>query len=319
MADTGDDFPDTYDAVVRIEDVAFSENGAPVFRREEPVTAGEGVRPRGSTIREGDLLMEADHVIRPTDLAALAMGGASTVPVWKKPVVAFLPTGSELISWKDAPARGDNIDSNSLMVVAMLQEMGADAFAYPITKDAPEQIRATMEDALSKADIVVINGGSSKGGEDFCTRMIREMGQVIQYQIAAVPGRPMALGLIGDRPVVNLPGPPLAAYFGTDWCLRAIVDKWLNHPKAERCTVVGKLTAPLGPGGPVEILHRMQAKRTADGTIALTPLNMWANSSASIMASNAQYVMPRFAPRLEAGDSLEVELLRGLAWIEESI
>ncbi len=307
MADTGDDFPDRYDAVIRIEEVEFLPDGGVKLSCTEPVRPEQSVRPRGSTIREGDRLMEAGLVIRPTDLSALAMGGALLVPVWKQPIVAFMPTGSELIPWDAAPQRGQNIDSNSLTVTEMLREMGADARALPICRDDPEQLRTALHQALETADIVVINGGSSKGGEDYSTRLIRAEGELLQYQVAAVPGRPMALGLIGGKPIINLPGPPLAAYFGADWCLRAIVDRWLCHPAARRHTVTGTLTAPIGPGGPVEILRRVRAEWTADGAVSLTPID---GPTPDIMASNAQYVIPRFSPRHEAGETLEVELLR---------
>ena len=163
MADTGDDFPDEYDAVIRIEEVSFREDGTPAFSCDTPVAPGTGVRPAGSTIRKGDLLIQANQVIRPTDLSALAMGGAQRVPVWKRPVVAFLPTGSELIAWDKTPKRGDNIDSNSLMVAEMVKAMGAEVISYPIVADVLESLHDVLHDALAKADLVIINGGSSIG------------------------------------------------------------------------------------------------------------------------------------------------------------
>lgn len=95
-ADTGDDFDDRYDAVIRIEDVSLDENGLSVHP-EVKVTPGLGIRPQGSMLKEGDLLVKKNRPLRPVDLAALVMGGIRTIPVYRRPRVAFIPTGSELI------------------------------------------------------------------------------------------------------------------------------------------------------------------------------------------------------------------------------
>jgi len=269
-ADTGDDFPDEYDAVIRVEELEKLPGGGLRITRRESVEPGDSVKPRGGTVQEGDKLLDAGQVIRPTDLSALAMGGAFTVPVWKRPVAAFLPTGSELIPCGAAPKRGENIDSNSLMVPAMLRELGAECLCFPITRDAVSELRETLHAALAQADIVVINGGSSKGGEDFNTRLIAEEGDLLFHEVSAAPGRPTAIGVVQGKPVVNMPGPPLAAYFVTDWCLRAILDRWLCHPPRILHTVRGVLTAPLGPGGPVETFRRLHAERAEDGSVRLT-------------------------------------------------
>lgn len=99
-ADTGDDFPDAFDAVVMIEKAVVREDGSVTFDDDVTVEPGSGVRPAGSTLRAGEPLMSAGSIIRPTDLAALAMGGTTMVPVRVKPRVAFIPTGSELVDRK---------------------------------------------------------------------------------------------------------------------------------------------------------------------------------------------------------------------------
>jgi len=309
-ADTGDDFPDEYDAVIRVEELEKLPGGGLRITRNESVEPGDSVKPRGGTVQEGDRLLDAGLVIRPTDLSALAMGGAFTVPVWKKPVVAFLPTGSELIPCGITPKRGENIDSNSLMVPAMLRELGAECLQFHITRDAPALLREMLLSALERADIVIINGGSSKGGEDFNTRLIAQEGELLFHEVSAAPGRPTAIGIVGGKVVVNMPGPPLAAYFVTDWCLRAILDRWLCHSPRIPHAVRGTLTAPLSPGGQVETFRRVRVDAGADGAYTLTPLNGRGRSAIENLTSNAQYTVGFFDPRREAGEGLEVELLR---------
>src|SRR5699024_6204 len=102
------------------------EDGSVTFDDDVAVEPGSGVRPRGSTLREGEPLMSAGSIVRPTDLAALAMGGISMVPVRAKPRVAFIPTGSELVPAGIKPRRGQNVDANSLMCKHLLIEYGAE-------------------------------------------------------------------------------------------------------------------------------------------------------------------------------------------------
>ena len=192
--------------------------------------------------------------------------------------------------------------------------MGADVIAYPPMRDDLDQIRTALATALKQADIVILNGGSSKGGEDFCTRVLREQGEIIQYQIAAVPGRPMSLALVEGKPVINLPGPPLAAYFGADWCIRSILRKYLHQPMPYRSRVTAILKTPLSGGGPVEILHRMQVTKRQDGTFMVEPLGR-NSSSAAVLSSNAQYVMPMHDVAREAGEEIQIELLREESFI----
>lgn len=309
-ADTGDDFPDRYDAVIMIEQVDLHEDGSVSLRCPKSVEAGACTRPAGSTIKEGDLLVKAGTVIRPMDLAALAVGNQTEIPVWKKPVVAMIPTGSELIAPGTVPKRGDNIDTNSVMVSAMMKEMGADVVTYPIVRDDRELLTQTLEDALAKADIVVINGGSSKGGEDFNVHLLKEKGTVICHNVSAVPGRPISLALIQNKPVINLPGPTLAAYFAADWCLRAVLNRCLGHEETRPHTVKGTLMEPIDKGAPVEILHRINAVYKEDGTVELYPIPMRGSNTAMLLSSNAQYVTGLFEKAHDKGEVLEVELLR---------
>ena len=133
------------------------------------------------------------------------------VPVRRKPRVAFIPTGSELVPAGVRPLRGQNVDANSLMVKHMLAAYGAEPLMFPIVKDDPQALEEAFAEALAAADLVVINGGSAVGKEDFNVRMIEERGKVIHHYIAAVPGRPMMLAVANGKPVVDLPGPALAA------------------------------------------------------------------------------------------------------------
>jgi molybdopterin molybdotransferase/putative molybdopterin biosynthesis protein len=268
-ADTGDDFDDRYDAVIQIEDVTFHEKGGVSLPPGFGVTPGMNVSGRGSIIREGEAILEKGLPIRPCDMGTLARGAVWDVPVVKKPVAAFIPTGDELIPLRETLRRGENIDTNSIMASRMIAAMGAAPKLFPIQKDNKAGLESVLKKALSAADIVVINGGSSKGAEDHNARLLSEMGRLVCYGVNSAPGRPLAVAIIDGKAVVNLPGPMLAAYFGLDWCVRAIVCHALGIPVPKRPVVRARLmdndtpSRQLPPG--FEFLARVIVTRTADG------------------------------------------------------
>ena len=313
-ADTGDDFPDAYDAVIMIEKAAIQPDGSVVLDDDVQVGPGTNVRQAGDTIRAGAPLMKAGLPIRPTDLAALAMGGITLVPVRRKPRIAFIPTGSELVPAGIAPRRGQNVDTNSLMVKHMLIEYGAEPLIFPIVHDEAALERAFAE-ALAVADAVVVNGGSAVGEEDFNVRMIEARGRVVHHYIAAVPGRPLMMAVADGKPVVDLPGPTMAAYYGTQWCLQAVVARFLGVPVRKIPTVQAQASAAVS--GPPQMANIARVNLVRDDNPANPSgytaefLNFKAGDLAACMASNAQRVSPLGEHGFEAGTLVDVELLRG--------
>jgi molybdopterin molybdotransferase len=316
-ADTGDDFDDRFDAVIMIEKAAIQEDGSVVLDDDVKVYSGAGVNQSGSTIREGDLLMRASLPIRPTDLSVLAMGGIEMVPVIKRPRVAFIPTGSELVPHGVKPKRGQNVDTNSLMVKHLLIEMGAEPMIFPIIPDDPDALTEAFDQAFIAADIVVINGGSASGDEDFNYRLITDRGTVIHHYIAAAPGRPMMLAVVDEKPVINLPGPAAAAYYGSDWCLRAVIARWLGIPLAERQTIEGIVTEEISGPKPIDFLNRMDVTGNQDGSFTVTPRSFSKGEMAAYLASNAQYISRIGVAGIPAGSKVTVELLRGMEYIRQ--
>ena len=314
-ADTGDDFSDRFDAVVMIEKAAIQEDGSVVFDEDVKVEPGSSVRPCGSTIRQGDALMKAGLPIRATDLAALAVGGIAMVPVRRKPRVAFIPTGSELVPAGVRPRRGQMIDSNSLMVKALLESYGAEPVIFPLVHDDERALQEAFVEALATTDFVVLNGGSAVGSEDFNVRMIEARGTVVHHYIAAVPGRPLMMAVADGKPVVDLPGPTLAAYYGTQWCLQAVVARMLGVPAVKWPTVRAKLAVDVN--GPVQMANiaRMNLVREENGTLTAWPINGKATSMGTVMSSNAQRVSPIGEKHIDAGAEIEVELLRPMEYV----
>lgn len=310
LADMGDDFDDRFDAVVAVEDVTFPPEGGIRIREGVSVVPGDGIRGAGSTVREGDLLLQKGCRVVPTDLGVLAMGGIEQVPVFHCPVVALIPTGSELVPLGEIPQRGQNIDSNSIMLRHMIREMGAEPLCYPIVKDIPNCMSVVLEDALSKADLIVVNAGSSKGEEDFSTRLLRGTGTFLFHGVRAVPGRPLSISLAGNTPVINIPGPPMAAFNAADWCLRSVISRYLQTTEETRVHVRAILTDSMDAPPLLRFTTRVNVFRI-DGTVFANPLSREKDSTAKTMAANGVYISPVGAGRLEKGCQIEVELLRG--------
>lgn len=310
-ADTGDDFDDRFDAVIPIEKARIDPDGRLRLRDAWPVRPEDGIRPRGSAIQAGELLAKRDRPLRSFDLACLAMGGVAQVEVYQAPRVAFLPTGSELVPLGAPVGRGNNIDSNSVLVQGLLTEMGATPLCHPIVPDRPEEVAAALDRALEEADVVLLNGGSSKGAEDFNARLLEERGSALFHWVAAAPGKPLCVALVDGKPVINLPGPPLAVFYAMDWCVRAVVHRLLHKPMPRRQTILGTLTEPIQAPADMEILCMMDVLPSPGGyQVRQKP---WRGGSiAGSLGAGAVYITDLGREIRPAGEVLEVTLLRGL-------
>lgn len=308
-ADTGDDFDDRFDAVIRIEDVTILPSGGLAIKEGVTVKPGMGVHGAGSSFRAGTKLNDSGLPLRPSDLAALAMGGVTEVEVWKKPRIAFIPTGSELIPVGEPLRRGCNYDTNSMLVSLTLEQMGAQPVCYPIVSDDPELLKRALHTALDEADLVIINGGSSKGSEDFNTRLLSAEGEFLFHGVAAAPGRPLSMAVVSGKPVINMAGPALAAFYTLEWCIRPIVCRCLHRPVPAGQTIRGRLTKPLRGGAPLNVLSRVEVHPGQDG-YTVTPYGRGEADLPAMLRTNAMLILPAGGPDHAAGDEIKVTLLR---------
>lgn len=314
-ADTGDDFDDAFDAVIMIEDVELTGNEKLAIHDGVAVTPGMNVRAAGSTVQKGELLVRAGFPLRPRDLSGLQMGGIRQIEVRNKPVVAYIPSGSELVAPGAPVTRGKNIDTNSLLVRETLRQFGAEPLCFSIVPDEDGQLDRVLTEALKRADIVIISGGSSKGEEDCTASLLHRRGRVLCHGSQAVPGKPLCAALVEGKPVINLPGPFIAVYHGLEWCISAVVAHYLGQPKQRRQTVKATLTKPLQGSDMVSIFTSVEVSRKAEGTgYWATPLGIREASLSRCIAANGQY-MTKLGEYIPRGGELEVELLRGIEYL----
>ncbi len=308
LADTGDDFDDAYDTIVATEEVTRHADGSITITPEEPVKKGQYIKPCGSTVRAGQPLLKKNTRLQPAHLALLGTAGVCRVPVYKKPVVAYLPTGNELVPIGTPPARGQNIESNSAMVGAMLAQWGAQVRCYPILKDDPAQMEQALLDACANADIVLLNGGSSMGSEDYAGRLLEQHSTWFQHGIRCIPGIPIALAVMRETPVVNLPGPTLASYYAMDWCVKALVYHMLRQETPKRKTREVILEQNVQKPAHLELYVRLYVKEDG-GRYTAEVLSPKDGFVTLMTACNALFITPIGKEVFEAGETVCAELI----------
>lgn len=209
---TGAVMPAGLDTVVPQE---FTKvDGARVAIPADVVRRGDNRRLKGEDLRAGEPALRAGQRIGPAACGLIASLGIGTVPVVRRPRVAYFSTGDEILSVGDAPREGAVYDSNRYTVFGMLKRLGCEVIDLGVVRDRPELLEATFRDAASRADAIITSGGVSVGEADFTKAMMKKLGDVAFWRIAMRPGRPMAVGRISGQAhsavLFGLPGNPVA-------------------------------------------------------------------------------------------------------------
>lgn len=239
---TGGVLPIGADAVVPIEDA--NVEGAFVVVNER-VEEGACIVPRGADMQKNDMVLEARRRLGAPELAVLATLGVVRVPVYRQPTVAVISGGDELVSPEKLPQPGEVRDSNRYAIAAQLAALGAAANHYPIVRDRPGEMEATLSSALRECDAAVLSGGSSVGERDLVRSAIEALGgNVVVHGMRIKPGKPALLAAIDGKPVIGLPGNPASALFVMDAIASAIIAAIVGTP-AHRERVEATLAAPL--------------------------------------------------------------------------
>lgn len=205
---TGAALPKGVDTVILQEDVTV---GAQEIAFHGPLKTGSNARRAGEDVAAGDLALTKGRVLTAPDLALLAAVGISNVLVHQRLRVAVLSTGDELVEPGQATSSGSVYDANRPMLLAMLGKFGFVAVDMGRVPDDRDALRARLDKAAQQADVILTSGGASAGEEDHVSAVLQEAGAMQQWRIAVKPGRPLALGLWGGKPVFGLPGNPVAA------------------------------------------------------------------------------------------------------------
>lgn len=329
--DTGDPLPAGTNAVIMIEDVQrmTAEDGSDWIEVLAAVAPWQHVRPMGEDMVATELILPANHRLRPPDIGALAGAGHTQVLVRRQPRVAIQPTGTELVAPGTPLRPGDIIEYNSLVLAAMIREWGGQPTRLPPLADDYAAIRQRVLEAAREHDLVIVNAGSSAGSEDFTARIVAELGQLLVHGIAIRPGHPVILGVIhaaghdAERearwvPVIGLPGYPVSAAVTCELLVKPTLARWLGQPVEEPPTVQATLTRKVvSPEGDEEFL-RVTVGQVGERIVA-TPLPGGSGVLMSLVRADGVVRIPRGEQGFEPGATVTVSLLRPIASLRRTV
>lgn len=302
---TGAPVPKGADAIVPVEDT--EESGSEVMVRAA-TELGRHIRPAGDDLKEGDLLVGAGSELGPGEMALLASMGISPVQVHRRPRVAVLVTGDELVPPEQTPRPGQIRDSNSVALVALIEEAGGEAQLQPSVPDDLAGTRSAFAVAAKGADLVVSSGGVAVGRYDFVKEVIEELGSIDLWRVAMQPGKPVVLGSIGDVPFLGLPGNPVSIHVGFEQFVRPAIRKMRGVRDLLRPRVKARLTQALdkSPGR----MHFVRVRLDYDdGTWLATPTGpQGSHIQSSLVACDGVAVFDLQASHLDVGDEVTVEV-----------
>jgi putative molybdopterin biosynthesis protein len=310
---TGNIVPPEFDAVVMIEDVW--EAGSK-FQIRRSATPRQHIRPAGEDIRKHQLVLPEGHLIRPFDIGALATYGITTVEV-RAVNIGIIPTGSELVPLGVRPAPGQVVESNTIMAQVFLSETGAHCTRYPIVPDDPDLIRETLRTAARENDFVLISAGSSAGTRDFTESVIRSIGKLLFHGVAVKPGKPVMLGNVEGKPVLGLPGYPLAAQTALREFAMPLLEYW-GFPAAPKFPVRARLTQPIVSDLGFDEFVPIFVGRIGSSRYG-TPHRKGAGVQMATVKANGYTHIPAPVEGYEAGTELEVLLTTDPGSIERTL
>jgi len=239
---TGGVLPKGADSVVPFEDVRV-ESGVVII--EERVKAGDNVAERGGDMLRGETILPARRRIRAPEVGVLATLGVTAVPVYRRPVVAVLSSGDELVAPDARPAPGEIRDSNRYAIAASLRAMGARARHYPTLHDESDEFESALRDAIAESDAVVVSGGSSVGDRDRLPHAVAAVARpgVVIHGLRVKPGKPTLFGAHAGKPILGLPGNPTSALLMLEAVAAPIVAALVGAP-VDAPTVAARLAEP---------------------------------------------------------------------------
>jgi putative molybdopterin biosynthesis protein len=325
--DTGDPLPDWANAVIPIENVETLDlEGHPTSDLRNPhkirvrssITPWSHVRAMGEDIVATQLVLPMGHVLRPVDLGAVAACGHSALSVARKPRVAIIPTGTELVEIGKPVKTGNIIEYNSLVLAAQVNAWGGIAKRYPIVPDRFESISEAVKQAAKECDLILLNAGSSAGSEDFSSHVVESLGKLLVHGVAVRPGHPVILGMLKDIPIIGVPGYPVSAALTGEIFVEPILAVWTGRKPTEPETLSATLTRKItSPAGDDDYL-RVAVGRVDERWLA-APLARGAGVITSLVQADGIVILPRGVQGLSAGETVQVRLYRSMKTLENTI
>jgi putative molybdopterin biosynthesis protein len=315
---TGQPLPPWANAVIMIEHTqAVIVDERPAIEIRAAAHPWHHVRAMGEDMVATELVLPANHRLRPVDLGAIAGSGHATVTVYRRPTVAIIPSGSELVTAESAAANplqpGQIIEYNSIVLAAQVAEWGGLPTRLPAVPDEAEAIKTAVASAAQTHDLVLLNAGSSAGSEDYTAHVVGELGQLLVHGVAVRPGHPVILGMIatgsGDVPIVGVPGYPVSAALTGEIFVEPLLSQWQGQRPYTPHTLQAKLTRKIASPTGDDDYVRVVVGTVGEQTIA-TPISRGAGVITSLVRADGIVRIPRFSEGVDAGTAVTVHLYR---------
>jgi molybdopterin molybdotransferase len=311
---TGAPLPEGADTVVRVED---TDGGTTQVLVRNARDARRNVRPRGEDFREGDALLDAGAPLGAAQLGVLASVGRSTVDVYRRPRVAIMGSGDELVDvdqFHEVLAGRKIVSSNGYTLQALVRDAGGEPVNLGVATDTPASLRDHLRRAAG-CDLVLTSAGVSVGEFDYTRDVIEALGAEMKFwRVRMRPGAPLGFGLLGSTPWIGLPGNPVSAMVTFELFVRPVVRRMLGHTRLFRRPVPVVLEERVTIGAKLTHFLRAIVSTRDDGTVTARLTGPQGSGILTSMSrANALLVVPEDRPVVDAGESLHALPLGDLA------
>ena len=299
---TGGAVPKGADSVVMIE---YTEDyGDGTIGISKSVAPGQNMIFRGDDVYPGKVVLQKGRVLSSQDIGALAAIGRIQVPVVQKLTVGVISTGDELVPPEQTPGPGQVRDVNSPVLEAILTAFGAEVKNYGIVIDDEALLSEKVHQAVAECDAVLLSGGSSVGVKDAACRIIESMGHLLIHGIAIKPGKPTILGKAGCKPLVGLPGHPVAAYFITKLFILPLLGRLMGKEQSHY-TTTARVTESISANHGRAQVHCCHLERR-EGRLWATPIRGKSGLITTLAGAEGYFVIDRDCEGLPQGAEVKV-------------
>jgi len=307
---TGAPVPQGADSIVPVERTRSSGDTVEILAQPAP---HEFVRPRGEDLRVDEPVMAPGKRLSPSDIGMLASLNHAMLDVYRRPRVAIVATGDELVDVDQVPSGAQIVNSSAYALAAALEECGCEAVILKVARDTPEEIRARLSEAVTM-DAVLSTGGVSAGDFDHVKAILDELGmRTLFHGVAQKPGRPLKYGLIGQRPVFGLPGNPVSTLVCFYLYARPALLKMGGHTALGLPRVTARCAADMKIANNLTEFVRVKLERRREEFYALPAGSQGSNILSALSRADGLLIGPARENLLKAGFQATVLLLAPLA------
>lgn len=276
------------------------------------VKHGDNVREAGTDMKKGQVALRAGTTVRPAEVGVLASVGKTVVPVHRRPRVAVLATGDELVDPDRVPGPGQIRNTNNYTIAAQAASWGAQVFNLGVAHDNREHLLSRLHEALSlQPDLLVTSAGVSVGDYDIVKEVLMEMGTISMWRVRLRPGKPIAFGRLraGDVPLLGLPGNPVSSMVTMELFGRPAIMKMLGRQRLSRPSVVARLLEPIENRSGRESYIRGVVTQQGDEYVARTTGDQSSHILTSMSKATALLVVSEDTTLLQPGDKVHALIL----------